>query len=239
MNTRLLATTALALGLATTGAQAGFHVMQIEQIIGGIGGNTTAQAIQLRLRGGGQTLVSNARVRAWDATGANPVLLIDLTTNVANGLTGDNILLASPSFNTIMASVGGYSADFTLTSVIPSSYLSGGKVTYEDDGGTIYWSTAFGAYTGPNLGTTTNDADGNFGAPTSALPTGARQGVIFPGAASAFSTTNFSDYVLSANPAAVRNNGRNSFTVAPEPGSAALLAALALGGVTILRRRRR
>lgn len=237
-----LATAAFALGLAVSSSPAAFHVMQIEQVIGGINGDTAAQAIQLRLRGGGQTVVSNARLRAWDAAGANPVLLIDITTNVSNGTTGDNILLASASFNTIMTAAYGasYVKDFTLTNLIPASYLNGGKVTFEDDGGTIYWSTAFGAYTGTNLGSTQNDADGNFGAPTVALPTASRQGVIFPGAATAFSTTNLADYALTANPASVRNNARTSYVVAPEPTSAALLAAgaLGLGGLAFSRRRR-
>ncbi len=240
MNARYLFSTALALALASTGAHASFHFMQIEQVIGGINGNTSAQAIQLRLRLGGQTVVSNSRVLARDAAGANPVLLIDLTTNVTNGLAGDNVLLASPSFNTIMTATygAGYGSDFTLTNLIPVTYLNGGKVTFEDDFGTIYWSLAFGAYVGTNTGSTTNDADGNFGLPTLTLPSTTQQSVRFTGAATALSTTNLADYALSANPATVRNNARNSFAVAPEPGSAALVGALALGTLAIIRRRR-
>ena len=233
---------ALAFTALATSAPAAFHVMQIEQVIGGINGDVTAQAIQLRLRSGGQTVVSNARLRAWDAAGANPVLLIDLTTNVTNGTTGDNILIASASFNTIMTTAfgAGYVKDFTLTNLIPSSYLNGGKVTFEDDGGTIYWSVAFGAYTGTNTGNSTNDSDGNFGSPTLALPTASRQGDRFTGAASALSTTNVADYALSADPASVRNNARTSYVVAPEPGSAAVLLAggLGLAGMAFARRRR-
>ena len=243
MKHRTLTAATFALGLAASTAPAAFHVMQIEQIIGGINGDNTAQAIQLRLRGGGQTVVSSSRLRAWDAAGLNPVLLIDMTTNVTNGLTGDNILIASASFNTIMTTAfgAGYVRDFTLTNLIPASYLNGGKVTFETDGGFIYWSLAFGAYTGTNTsGDTTNDADANYGAPTVALPTASRQGVRFTGAASALSTTNVADYALTADPASVRNNARTSYVVAPEPTSAALLAAgaLGLGGLAFSRRRR-
>lgn len=46
MKPHSILTTTIALGLFTSAAQAGFHVMQIEEIIGGVGGNTNAQAIQ-------------------------------------------------------------------------------------------------------------------------------------------------------------------------------------------------
>ena len=238
MNSRTLASLALALGLLSATTQAAFHVMQIEEFIAGINGNTSAQAIQLRMRSAGQNVVSNGRVQAWDANGANPVLLIDMATNVTNSSAGDNVLLTSSAFNTIMASVGGYSSDFTLTNTIPLSYLTGGKITFENSTGSIiYWSLAFGAYAGTNTGSTQNDTDGNFGTPTVAPPTGSRQGIRFTGAATALSTTNAADYALTTNPATVRNNARLSFTVVPEPGSLALLAALALGGIALARRR--
>ncbi len=236
MKLRSILTGTLALGLLSLSAQAGFHVMQIEEIIGGVGGNVNAQAVQLRLRGGGQNFVGNARLRAWDAAGANPVLLFDIPSTVPNGSAGDNVLLTTAAFNTLMSGVPGYATDFTLAQPIPQSYLSGGKVTFESDGGTIYWSVAFGAYTGTNLGDTTNDADGNFGAPfASPLPTAGTQGIRFTGAFGAASTTNVADYALTAQPATVRNNARNTFTVVPEPASAALLG---LGVLALVRRRR-
>lgn len=175
-------------------------------------------------------------MRAWDAAGANPVLLLDMVTDSPNGLAGDNVLLTTSAFNTLMAGVPSYATDFTLAQPIPASYLTGGKVTFESNGGTIYWSVAFGAYTGTNTGNTQNDTDGNFGAPfASALPTNAFQGIRFTGLATAPSTTNVADYALTTDPATVRNNARNTFTVIPEPASAALLGL----GVVMLARRRR
>ncbi len=218
--------------------------MQIEELIGGVNGNTNAQAIQLRLRANGHSVVSNGRLRAWDAAGANPLLLLDVTTNVTtNTAAGSNVLLASAAFNSLMGSVPGYSSDFTLASTIPASYLTGGKVTWESDAGVIEWSLAFGAYTGttsPNTGLAANTtgATGNFGSPAPAPPTSALQGIRTILAATATSTGNSADYAVTANPTTVRNNAGTTFTVVPEPGSAALLAGGVMMGVAFLRRRR-
>src|SRR5690349_16114000 len=65
-------------------ALASFHLMQIEQAIGGVDGDTTAQAIQLRMRAVGENLVSSARVIVVDATGTNAILVKDMTSNVAS-----------------------------------------------------------------------------------------------------------------------------------------------------------
>ncbi len=180
--------------------------MQIEEIIGGINGDTSAQAIQLRMRSTGQGLVSSARLKAYDSQGLNPVLLLDIASNVSNNASGANILLSTAAFNLTMSGVAGYSSDFTLLNAIPASYLNGGKVTFESDAGAILWSVAFGSYTGTNTGSTSNDSDGNFGLPTSAVPTATRQALRFTGTATAASTTNVADYALSADPATVRGD---------------------------------
>lgn len=241
MKMRTILSTVAVLGLSAAASQAGFHVMQIQEIIGGVNGNTTAQAIQLRVRGGGQIFSAGYRLRAWDATGANPILLLSIPTNIANGNVGDNILFTTTAFDSLMSGVSGYAKDFTLTNAIPSSYLNGGKVTFEDSGSTVQWAVAFGAYTGTNTGSTTNDADGIFSPNfATALPTSSRQGIIFTGLATDPSTNNAANYALTANPATVRNNAGNSFTVVPEPGSIAFvgLGAAALGGMIFARRRR-
>lgn len=198
-----------------------FHFMQIEQIIGGVNGDTTAQAIQLRTRSAGQNFVSSTRIEARDATGANPVLLDDLNATVPNGQAGRRILITTPNFAnyTNIPLV----ADFIMDP-IPASYLAAGQVRFNDDFGTILWILSWGgaSYTGPTTGSFNNDADGNFGPPVDiALPSTTLQALQFTDAFSAPSTNNLAQYTLTAGAATFINNANTSFTlVAPDPPSA-------------------
>jgi hypothetical protein len=218
----------LSVVLVTSSSPAAFHVMQVEEVIGGLNGNPAAQAIQLRMRSSGQNLVANAGLWAADAAGANRVRLLDIASNVSNSALGARILLATSAFTSAMVANGAptFVPDFTLASAIPASYLNAGRLTFEDDGGsvstpgTIYWSLSWGgsSYTGSNSGNTQNDADGNFGpAFGAALPSSSRQGVVFTGAATALSTSNATNYALTADPATVTKNSGTSFTVVASP----------------------
>ena len=53
--------------------------------IKGVNGDVSAQAIQLRTRTVGQNLTNHAQIYVRDAAGENPILILDLTTDVANG----------------------------------------------------------------------------------------------------------------------------------------------------------
>ena len=88
------------LGVSTLkpAAYATFHLMQIEQIMGGVTGNTTAQAIQLRMRAAGENFVSGGKLVVFDAAGLNPITIVDPVTNVANGAVGDHVLIASATY---------------------------------------------------------------------------------------------------------------------------------------------
>src|SRR5207247_8165896 len=100
MNTRFacgLITLLGVLALQPT-AHATFHLMQIEQVIGAADGDTTAQAIQLRMRAAGQNFVSGAKLVVFDAAGQNPITILDFTSDVPNGAVGDRVLIASANF---------------------------------------------------------------------------------------------------------------------------------------------
>jgi hypothetical protein len=201
----------------TSPAFATFHLMQIEQVIGGVNGDTTLQAIQLRMRTGGQNLVSASQLRVFDAAGANPVMIIDILTDVPNGALGDRVLIASPNF----ASTFGVTPDFTMTNLIPVSYLAAGKLAFEaNGGGFVAWNLAWGgaAYTGTNTGSEpANDADLNFNPPFAGpLASATGQAVQFQGAANAQSTNNAANYALTAGNATFTNNAGQSGTVPVE-----------------------
>jgi hypothetical protein len=173
-------------------ASATFHLMQIEQVIGGVDGSATTQAIQLRMRSFGQNLVSQSSLYARDATGANPVLLIDITTNVANNASGSRVLIAT--------------ADFSSKT---SPYLAAGSLTFEDDFGTVYWRLSWGggSYTGTGSGAFTNDLDEDFNPPFgSPLPSGSAQALLIQIASTALSTNNASDYAVTSGAAIFTNN---------------------------------
>jgi thrombospondin type 3 repeat protein len=213
---------AVVLGLLTVSpAHATFHLMQIEQVIGGVNGDVNAQAIQLRMRGAGQNLVAQSRVRAWDAAGLNPVLIVDMAANVAGGAAGARVLITSTAFQGYVSPV--QAPNFTMTNVIPASYLAAGSLTFESDGGIIYWRLSWGgaAYTGSGALNVTNDANGDANPPFgAALPHMTLQALRFPGAAGAASTTNAADYAVTAGAAVFTNNAGASETVVGIPGCA-------------------
>ncbi len=202
---------------STLPANASFHLMQIEQVIGGVNGDTTAQAVQLRTRTSGQIFVSEARLVAYDAAGTHPIIIKDFTTDVSNGTSGAHILVASANFAQYTSAP--LSPDFTMANLIPASYLAAGRLTFEDDFGTILWSLSFGGsgYTGSTTGSTTNDADGNFGPSVSgALPSSGTKALRFQGASSAASTNNAADYALTSDAAVfTRNDGQSATVTAP------------------------
>ncbi|MBX3403287.1 MAG: hypothetical protein KF699_07750 [Phycisphaeraceae bacterium] len=203
-------------------ADAAFHLMQIEQVIAGVNGDVTAQAIMLRQRSFGQNIVSGTRIRAWDANGLNPVTVHTFVGNVANPAAGSRILVCTSAF--IAQTTPACVPDGIMSTPIPASYLAAGRLTFEDSFGTIYWSLAWGGanYVGPNNGTT-NDMNGNYGPPypfpLHPLTTGGAAALQFQGPFTAFSTSNDVDYLPTAGPAVFFNNAGTMFTVNSAPAT--------------------
>jgi hypothetical protein len=217
-----IALSALTLGALAVAqpAFATFHLMQIEQVIGGVNGDTSRQAIQLRMRFAGQNFVSQGQLVAWDAAGANPVVLLNIPGDVPVATAGARVLIATSNF------LPGLTPDFVMANPIPASYLAAGKITFESDGTpgtTVWWGLAWGgaAYTGLNMGISVagggNDDNGNFNPPFAGpLPSSNTQAVRFTGAAGAQSTNNAADYALTPAAAVFTNNAGSTGTVPVE-----------------------
>jgi len=192
-----------------------YHFMQIEQVIGGVDGNTSAQAIQLRMRVNAQSFLNKAVLYAVDAVGENPVLLIDFTTDVSSAAAGDRVLAVTEDF--LLYTQPAAEADFVLAAPIPSSYRAAGSLIFENNEGTLLvWRLSWGGggYTGDTTGALTNDDDREFGPPFSgALPSEDLRALLFQGDSSAKSASNNADYALTADAAVFTNNAGQTFTV--------------------------
>jgi hypothetical protein len=243
-----------ALALVPGSALAAFHLMEIEQVIGGVDGDTSAQAVQLKMRAAGQQFVAgSAQLVVRDAAGANPVVLSTFPApNPAGGLCRE-ILLATPAM--AAKTTPPLDADFVM-SPIPASYLAAGTLTFEAVGGTVYWRTSWGgaAYTGSGsviASPAGNDDNGNanpaFAGP---LPSTGGYALRFTPACPTLSSTSALQYAVTPGPATFVNNDLTSFAVAgyglPQipalPGGVRLLLVAALGGLALsyaLTRRRK
>ena len=222
----------VSLMIISPAAKATFHEMQIYEVIGGVNGDTSVQAIELRMRAAGQNFLSGAsKLVAVDATGSNPVTLIAFGSNVANGAFGDTVLITTANFGSFTNSPGTFANDFTLTNTIPASYLNAGRLLYETTSGQILWSLAFGGvnYTGPTNGETVNGvADpGKYGGP---LPSLSTQALVYQGVASGTNANNATDYALTSGVATFTNNAGMDFQVVPEPSTLALFGMGVLFG---------
>ncbi len=191
-----------------------FHLMQIEAAIGGVNGDTTAQAVELRTRSGFQTFIRGTKIVAYDAAGLNPVTLITFPSNINNSGSGVRILVASEAF--VANTSPGAQPDFMMTSLIPPSYLAAGRITFEDSFGAVLWSLAYGGsnYTGPTNGTLDNDPDGEFGpAFAGPLPSTSTSSLHFQGLFGDPSSSNAEDYRVTPGPAVFFNSAGGRFAV--------------------------
>ncbi len=205
-------------GSLTLPALASFHLMQVEQVTLALNGDSSVQAVQLRMRSAFQNQLQFGKLVVRDAAGLNPIVIHDFATSVAVNTSGSRILVASDNFltSTVPTAVRNY----PMTNAVPAAYINAGKITFEQDNGTVLWSMAWGGpgYTGTNIGSTNNDADGNFGAAIlGAFPTAGTSALRFNGTATAMSTTNQSQYTAVTSDVTFVNNAGASFVLTLPP----------------------
>ncbi len=131
----VLSTLALALTLAfvaltsrpahgDTEALQTFHIAEIYKIMAGYNGNTNIQAVEIKMLGAGENLVSGVSLVAVDADSTVSTTLGTFAASVPNGAAGGRILLATTAFQTTF----GITADLTIT---PGILTMTGQVSYE------------------------------------------------------------------------------------------------------------
>ncbi len=101
-----------------------FHIANITKVMVGFNGDSTIQAVEIKMLLGGENLVSTMQIATYNGSGVKIATLGTFPATVPNGLAGDNILCATPNFQTTF----GIIPDLLLTPGIP---VTSGQVVYE------------------------------------------------------------------------------------------------------------
>jgi hypothetical protein len=138
---------------STAPAHAAFHVMVIDEVMYGAGGDSDIQFVELKMQAGGQNFVNGTKLVFYNAAGTQ-TSVFTLPSNVGNGANGASILIGTTQF----AAASSVGVDFTMPANVNGP---DGKVcfTYPNET-TLIDCVAYGSFTGGNAG---------FGNPASAL----------------------------------------------------------------------
>jgi hypothetical protein len=127
-------------------ADATFHLNEITKVMVGLNGNNTIQAVELKMLGTSQHLVSGVSIKVYDAGGAQVDSLGSFTGTLPNGIVGQSILCATENF----AATFGITPDLRIK---PGLLLGTGQVSFEKPGCLVN-AVAYGSVTTPKNGTT-------------------------------------------------------------------------------------
>ena len=190
---------ALMLGLlwtrSTTPAHAAFHVMVVDEVMYGAGGDSDMQFVELKMQLGGQNFVSGTKLVFYNASGTQ-TSVFTLPSNVGNGANGSSILIGTTQF----AAASSVGVDFTMPANVNGP---DGKVcfTYPNET-TLIDCVAYGSFSGGNAG---------FGNPASGLTSAGNSSL----KRVSDTNNNAADFQLGA-PSPANNSGQSG-TVTPPP----------------------
>src|SRR5262249_61468154 len=86
-----------------------FHLAYIDEVTSGVGGDQTAQYVEIRMLTSSQDIVTNTRLTAFSCDGSTSQVLLLVGSNVANSGADVRWIMGTPSF----ATASGISPDFT------------------------------------------------------------------------------------------------------------------------------
>jgi len=131
-------------------AGAAFHLNEITKVMVGLNGNTTIQAVELKMLATGENLVGGMSIKVYDAGGAQVDSLGSFSGSVPAGIAGRFILCATGNF----AATFGITPDLVIK---PGLLVGTGQVSYEKP--TCFANAlAYGSVTTPKNGTTSAPA---------------------------------------------------------------------------------
>jgi hypothetical protein len=142
----LFGTYALVSSLAPSPAHATFHLMQITKVMAGFEGDEAIEAVEMEMLADGQNLVDNTFLRVYNAAGVPGATLGTFNGNIAVGLTGRKVLIATMKFKQRF----GITPDLQINAGIPGTT---GQVAFEAVGCMVN-ALAYGNVTVPVNGPT-------------------------------------------------------------------------------------
>src|SRR5262245_5217367 len=109
-------------GFWSSEAKGSFHLMRIEQLMAGAGGDPKIQFVELRMAASGENFVGSHTLTFYDASG-NPTGTFTIPNGVANGAAGSSILIGTEEFKSASTVV----PDFIMPPLMNSP---NGRVTW-------------------------------------------------------------------------------------------------------------
>jgi hypothetical protein len=151
----LIAAAALAAGFVSSprDSDAAFHLMRVYGVMGGAGGGSNVQYVELRMTDAGQNFVNTHDICFFDAAGA-PYARFTFPANTANGADEASILVATAEFDSAWAAGA---PDFTFSAANTTAIAGGadvnhpirqpaGKVTFGSDSATVPANMCAGSF---------------------------------------------------------------------------------------------
>lgn len=100
-------------GSSSTPAEAAFHFAEIDEVMFGKGGDPDIQYVEIQMLSGGQNIVGNSRLSAWNADGSFFGVLLLVPANLATGALNARWTMGTADF----AAASGITPDFTFAPV--------------------------------------------------------------------------------------------------------------------------
>jgi hypothetical protein len=137
----------------TERSDAAFHIMRVYGVLGGAGGDTDIQYVELRMAAAGQNFVATHDLCFFDASGA-PYARFTFPSMVSNGANGASILTATSEFDAAWAAG---SPDFVFSGANSVAIAGGadvnhpmrspaGKVAFGSDSATVAANMCAGSF---------------------------------------------------------------------------------------------